>query len=204
MDNFDVKNNVIITKPVYRQAKKGMAGVNGFSVGRVLLEKVRPFRFAMLVSLQRKGISVAHLRFRHIAALFYNNFCTNAFGVAPIDVSSFGNNVAFKIRSLDEAAPYNSNGRVSSQVNEVAEVTEYIIEQFKQSNEKYKVAKMYGQRPDLVLTDEELLQAAAFRKVYRNLSKEVRGDNFVKVATIKQVLKIGVISLIVYYILKNL
>lgn len=204
MDNFDVKNAVILTKPVYRKPSKGVAGGKGFTVGRVLLEKVRPFRFAMLVSLQRKGISVAHLRFRHIAALFYNNFCTNAFGVAPVDVSSFGNNVAFKIRSLDEAAPYNSNGRVSSQVNEVAEVTEYIIEQFKQSNEKYKVAKMYGQRPDLVLTDEELLQASAFRKVYSNLRKEVQGDNFVKVATIKQVLKIAVISFVIYYILKSI
>ena len=204
MDNFGIQNNVILTKPIYRQAKKGIAGGNGFSVGRVLLEKVRPFRFAMLVSLQRKGIATSHLRFRHIVALFYNNFCTNSFGIGQVNVSDFGNNVAFKIKTLDEAAPYNSNGRVSSQVNEVAEVAEYVIEQFKQSNEKYKVAKMYGQNPAMTLSDEELLQAAAFRKVYRGLSKEVQGDNFVKVATIKQVLKIAVISLIVYYILKSL
>ena len=204
MDNFDIKNNVILTKPVYRKPSKGVAGGKGFTVGRVLLEKVRPFRFAMLVSLQRKGISVAHLRFRHIVALFFNNFCTNSFGVGAINVSDFGNNVAFKIRSLDEAAPYNSNGRVSTQVNEVSEVVECIIEQFKQSNEKYKVAKLYGQSPAMTMTDEELLQAAAFRKVYRNLSKEVRGDNFIKVSTVNQVLKIAVIGLILYYILKSI
>lgn len=203
MDNFDVKNTVILTKPVYKQAKKSVAGGNG-SVGKVLLEKVRPFRFAMLVSLQRKGIATAHLKFRHIVALFFNNFCVNSFGVAAINVSDFGNNVAFKIRSLEEAAPYNTNGRISSQVNEVTEVAEYVIEQFKQSNEKYKVAKSYGQNPKLTLTDEELLQAAAFRKVYNDLSKEVQGDNFIKVATVKQVLKFAVIIGILYYILKSI
>jgi len=203
MDNFDIKNTVILTKPIYKHANKGVAGGNG-SVGRVLLEKVRPFRFAMLVSLQRKGIATAHLKFRHIVALFFNNFCVNSFGVGAINVSDFGNNVAFKIRSLEEAAPYNTNGKISSQVNEVTEVAEYVIEQFKQSDEKYKVAKMYGQNPAMTLTDDELLQAAAFRKVYRSLSKEVQGDNFVKVATVKQVLKFAVIIGILYYILKSI
>ena len=204
MDNIDIKNTVILTKPIYQRTKKGIAGGNGYSVGRVLLEKVRPFRFAMLVSLQRKGIATAHLKFRHIVALFYNNFCLNSFGVGAVNVSDFGNNLAFKIKTLEEAAPYNSNGRVSSQVNEVTEVAEYVIEQFKQSNEKYKVAKSYGQNPKLTLTDEELLQAAAFRKVYNDLSKEVQGDNFVKVATVKQVLKFAVIIGILYYILKSI
>lgn len=203
MDNTDIKNNVIITKPIYKQANKGVASGKGFSVGRVLLEKVRPFRFAMLLSLQRKGIATQRLSFKYITALFYNNFCVNSFGVEPVDVNDFANNVAFKIKSLEQAQPYNSNGRISSDVNNIVEVTEYIIEQFKQSHDKYNTARYYGQQPSMTLTDNELLQAAAFRKVYSKLSKEVTSDNYLKISSVNQLLKIIIVLALFYYFIKS-
>lgn len=204
MDNTDVKRNVILTRPVSLQAKRHIAGGRVKSVGRVLLEKVRPFRFAMLLSLQRKGIATKRLPFKVIAALFFNYFCTNSFGIAPVDVSAFANNVAFRIKDISEAEPYNTNGRIHSEINQVMELAEYIVEQFRQSNEKYNVAKSYGYDPNFVITDEEILQAKAFKRVYRNLNNELKSDNFVKVSDLKGAIKLVVIIGIVYYILKQL
>ena len=204
MDNTDVKRNVILTTPAALQGKKRIAGGAVHSVGRVLLEKVRPFRFAMLLLLQRKGIATRRLPFKVIVALFFNNFCTNEFGIAAIDISGFANNIAFRIKDIKEAEPYNSNGRIHSEINQIKEVAEYIIERFRQAAEKVQAAKEYGYDTRLTISDEDILMSKAFKRVYRILNNEVKSDNFVKVSDLKGAIKFVVIIGIIYYILRQL
>lgn len=205
MDNTDVKRNVILTRPVSFQGKsKRIAGGTVHSVGRVLLEKVRPFRFAMLLSLQRKGIATRHLSFKVVTALFFNNFCTNTFGIAPVDVTEFTNNVAFRIKDIAEAEPYNTNGRINSQINQVREVAEYIIERFRQAHEQVKTTKDYGYDVKLTISDEDILMSKAYKRVYNRLNNELKSDNFVKVSDLKGAIKFVIVIGLIYYILRQL
>jgi len=204
MDNTGVKNNVILTTPVTsKPVSKGMASGRVKTVGQGLLSKVRPFRFAMLLSLQRKGIAVRKLPFKTIVALFFNNFCTNSFGIGAIDVTAFTNNIAFKTTKADENEIY-GNGRLSSSINQVREVADYVIAQFQNSNEKYQTALSYGYSPELTLTDDEILQAKAFKRVYNRLRKEETEDHFLKVSEIKPIFKWILIFAVIYYIAKSL
>jgi len=204
MDNTGVKNNVILTVPVNRKPNsKRIAGGRVKTVGQGLLSKVRPFRFAMLLSLQRKGIAVRKLPFKAIVALFFNNFCTNNFGVGAINVSEFSNNIAFKVTKSEENEIY-GNGRLSSSVNQVSEVAAYVIAQFQNSAEKYQTALDYGYDPVLTLTDDEILQAKALKRDYNRLRKEETEDHYLKVSEVKPLLKWILIFAVLYYIAKSL
>jgi len=206
MDNTDVKKPVILTKPIVEKRKVNIAAgkVRNRTLGFYLLNRVRPFRFAMVLGLQRRGISTKNLPFRTIVGLYFNNFCANSFGIMPIDIVQWNNNIAFKITEKSDTGSELQEARNMTAFTQIAEVCDYIVELFREAKEKYLIAKMQGYEPKEVLTDEQFTQAKACMRVEKRLNNAERSDNYIKLSSVKAFIKWLIILVIIYYAITKL
>lgn len=223
MDNTDVKQPVILTKtftnrktgqvmsltqpdkPVYKRKRKTIAAGRGRkTVGKVLVGRLVPFRFAMALLLQRKGIDTSSMPFKTVIALYYNNFCLTDASKKPIDVFTFGNNLAFKLSTETDTNGQSEEARNLTAFVEVVEVVNQIIYCFKEAKEKYFVAKEQGLNPKYALSDEDYTEAKACMLVQKDLLMKEQSDSYIKVGNILSVVKWLLAFALAYYLIKNL
>lgn len=223
MDNTDVKQPVILTKtftnrktgqfmsltqpdkPVYKRKRKTIAAGRGRkTVGKVLVGRLVPFRFAMALLLQRKGIDTSSMPFKTVIALYYNNFCLTDASKKPIDVFTFGNNLAFKLSTETDTNGQSEEARNLTAFVEVVEVVNQIIYCFKEAKEKYFVAKEQGLNPKYALSDEDYTEAKACMLVQKDLLMKEQSDSYIKVGSILSVVKWLLAFALAYYLIKNL
>jgi hypothetical protein len=223
MDNTDVKQPVILTKtftnrktgqvmsltqpdkPVYKRKRKTIAAGKGRkTVGRVLVSRLVPFRFAMALMLQRKGIDTSSMPFKTVIALYYNNFCLTDASKKPIDVFSFGNNLAFKLSTETDTNGQSEEARNLTAFTEIAEIVNHIIYCFREAKERYLIAKEQGLNPKYALSDEQFTQAKACMLVEKDLLMKEQSDNYIKVGSVLSVVKWLLVFALAYYFIKQL
>jgi len=200
VDNSDVKRNVIltrksynsltgettvITKPKPKPKKKKVVVASGkgseYTVGDVLISRVKPLHFAMMRQLFQKGINATSMNFKTVVIYYYNNFCINTTNRKPYDVSAFINLPAFKIRLDRETSADPNDARNKSSFVDVVEVADAIISIFRQAKARYDTLITEGFDPKEMMNDEQYSQAKAAIIVENDLLKKFRSDNFMKV-----------------------
>lgn len=193
---------VTITRPKpVRKRKMTVARGKGdsYTIGDVLLSRLRPLRFAMVTGLQRSGVNTSGLPFKTLTVLYYNTFTGK-----KTDLSGFINNPVFKLSPKDETAGDIQEARNRTAMLNVSDVVDTIITLFKTSRDKYNKAVSMGFDPEKNITDEDLTRAKAVFLVEKRLRRELRHDNFVRQSDVITVVKWAVIGFIIYYILKNI
>jgi hypothetical protein len=197
----------VITKPLTPVKSKKVVIAKGKgkkTVGAILIARLRPFRFAMVELLKRRGINAYHLPFKTLIPIYFNNFCLTDFSVKPLDISEFSNHVAFKLAVTDETNGDIEEARNMRSFMDIAEVLDHIIAVFKGAKESYRVTKLQGLKPSKYLTDEQLIQAKACMIVERKLAEQSKYDNYVKTSDILGFVKIILWVALLYYIAKSL
>lgn len=166
------------------------------SAGCLILDKIYPFRFAMITALQRRGIYVQGMQFKTLVATFYNEFSGK-----KTDLVSFINNPAFKIGLEDELTVDLSSVRNQTSMIEVSLIVDSIVNIFKTAKQKYQVALDYGYEPDKILSDEDLIFAKAARIVENDLLRKFKADHFLKAGEVSSATKWILGFVIVLYLL---
>jgi len=201
MDNTDVKRKVILTKSSFNSATgesvirtkpkpvkkkktvlaRGKRNDGFYSVGDVLLSRLRPLKRAMILGLQQKGINTVGLNFKTLTVTYYNLYCVNPLNKKPFDVSAFINLPAFKISPESETTGDPNDARNKAFFMDIVEVADSVILIFRAARERYDNLIQEGFDPKEMLTDEELLQAKAAIIVENDLLRRFRSDNFLKI-----------------------
>lgn len=145
------------------------------TTGDELINRLRPFRAAMIRGLQQRGVNTFGMKFKTVVATYYNEFSGRT-----LNVSDFINNIAFKIKKSDDVTGDILSSRVQASFNEINDVVSAIINIFKVARNKYDAALVYGYEPEKLLKDEEVTQAKAAKKVEHSLLLKFRGDHYMK------------------------
>lgn len=167
-------NKIRIGKPIIKPK----------SVGDLVINKLLPFRFAMVTGLRRQGVDTTGMQFKTLIAVYYNEFSGR-----KINVSDFINNIVFKIGRDDEISSDISTVRNQTAMIEVSLIVDSVINLFKTSKQKYETALDYGYEPEKILTDEEIRQAKAARIVENDLLMKFKSDHYIKFSEVKTHLK---------------
>jgi hypothetical protein len=204
MDNLETKNFVLKkgnnyrVKRVQKSAPSKTLLQENETIGCYMLKKLKPFRFAMITGLQRKGINTFGMKFKTIVATYYNEYSGY-----NINVSDFINNIAFKVKNNDDVSNELVSVRVQTALQEINTVIDVIINIFKEAKNKYDTAKSYGYDPEKTLKDEELLQAKAAKIVEFELLKKFKADHYMKFSEVNTGLKWVLGIAIVLYLLNS-
>lgn len=150
------------------------------SYGDKIIAKLKPFRFALVTGLQRKGISTNAMKFKAIVVVYYNEYSGKT-----VSISEFINNPAFKADVNDNI----DNVRVETAMVEISLIVDTIINMFKDSAKRYDTALSYGHIPEKILNDEDLSRAKAAKIVEEALLKKFAADHFMKLSEFNSTLK---------------
>lgn len=168
------------------------------SYGDKIINKLKPFRFAMVTGLQRKGISTNGMKFKGIVVYYYNDYSGK-----KVDVSEFINNVAFKVFEGSDVSGDTNSVRVQTAFVELSLIVDSVVNLFKESAQKYDTAISYGYMPDNILNDEDISRAKAVKIVEQSLLKKFEADHFMKAGEFNTTLKWLLGFAIVLYLLSQ-
>lgn len=175
------------------------SGFGRCTVGDILLARLKPLRFAMVTGLHRRGINTNGLDFPTLTGLYYNEFSGK-----KIDLTNFINHVLFKITTKDTTSGDITDMKNLSLFNQITDVTNEIVNIFRNSKEQYKTAIAQGENPKTVLTSEDFTRAKAVFIVEDMILQKAKTDNFVKQPDLITLIKWVAVGFIIYYLMKNL
>jgi len=178
--NFDgsVTTTTKLKKP--KKVKRVIArGKGEHTVGAVITSQLLPFNKVMRKQLNNRGYDTRRVDFKNLIPLYYNEFVSNKENknspLVPINSYEFRNNPSFKIKPSDDL-----NGDLISihadHFSGVNDIVDSIINVFKSSKDKFNSAQDIGENPNQILTDEEITQAKAAKKVERLLEDKMMGE----------------------------
>lgn len=193
MDNTVHNNRVVLV----RKRKVYVANNRkGATCGDVILARLEPFRKAMIIGLNRRGINTTSLNLKTLTVLYYNEFS----GRKPLGVSEFINSFCFKITPKDVTTADRNDPRNVTAISDINEVADSIIFVFRNAKDRYNNLLLQGFEPRRSMRDEEIIQANAAREVQAKLISKSAGDHYVKFSDITPFLKWGLIILVLYYL----
>jgi len=176
MDNTDIVS-IASTTPGFIGNKQKSITSKYKSIGSELTSELLPFKGVMLKQLKRRGYNTMQLPFKTVVALYFNEFVSNKNDsknhYEPINCFEFTNNPIFKFSVNDKV-----NGDILNYKNrdyfvQVANVTDRIIDTFRNSKLKKQAAQLQGVNHLEALTDEENQQANAALKVEKDLETKL-------------------------------
>lgn len=217
MDNTDKKKRIVLfqqlvnkqtgetitrVKPKPKSRKKIIVakGKGTKTVGKILLARLYPLRFALDTGLRRKGINTTGLSFQTLVIMYYNAFSGNK----PVVISDFINNPVFKLRPSDNPSGDLSEARNQTAMVQVNDIVFEVMNIFKRAYERYRTLNNMGLDPKQNMTVEEFSQAKAAIKVKNQLIREASEDHFLKASDFVKTLKWIAGIILFFYILKNL
>ncbi len=194
------QNENVKTVPIYRSKNRGLIGItNNYkkSVGSELTSELLPFKGCMLRQLQKRGYNIKNMPFKTVVPLYFNEFVTSDDTFQPIDIRQFENNPIFKFSKHD-----NLNGDVMSYKNrdyflQVSGIVDNIIEKFKTSLIKKRIARSERVNHFDVMSSDEVEQANTAAKVERDLKNKFENSQPLTIKAFKTI----VITALIFWLL---
>jgi hypothetical protein len=165
-----------------------------------------PFKSTMKKQLKRRGYNVDFMPFKLLVPLYYNELVSNKNNsnnnFVPVNCFEFAENPAFKIKNSD-----NINGEVLSHrsvqlFNNVASVTDEIINVFRKAKIKKQLLGMGNFDVNQQMTADELMQAKTAIKVEKDLENELLGNKPITIKNLKTIFIIGSVIYLLWYMSK--
>jgi hypothetical protein len=176
------------------------------SIGDLMTSQLLPFRRSMVSHLERFGINAKRMRFSNVIPLYYNEFVSSKHNKSSpfvtINSYEFRNNAVFKISPHDHLIGDLSDFRNADGLGHVGSVVNNIVNTYKFAMNKRRLALQRGINPKEVLSDVEYKQALDAERVLRKLKEKDRDNHSVKQGTVKNVIVIGLIIFLLYYLFK--
>jgi hypothetical protein len=176
------------------------------SVGYEMTAQLFPFKATMKKQLRRRGLNVDFIPFKLLVPLYYNELVSNknnsSNNLVPINCFEFANNPAFKVSLNDEINGDLLSHRNVQYFNQVASITDEIINNFKKSKLKKESLGLGSFDVSKAMTDDELMQAKTAIKVEKNLESALIGNKPITIKTIKNLFVIGIIIYLLWYMSK--
>jgi hypothetical protein len=207
---MDLRQSKKLTNPYFNPLRHGTthgaSRLEKRSMGEIITDQLRPFSFVMRKQLARKGYNVKGVPFRNVVPLYYNELVSNKNieknSYDPINAYDFANHTAFYIKPRDTVNGDLKDMRVLGYFDELQKVVDNTIDTFRVSRAKYNVSHFEGLDPYNVMTPDEVTQAKAAIKVQKDLEYKAIMNEPIRMATLKNILKVVIVVLILYYLLK--
>jgi hypothetical protein len=193
---------IIRAKPKPRDKRKIILakGKGAKTIGKILLARLQPLRFAMLVGLKRKGLNTSGLDFQTLTVLYYNAFSKNK----TVDISAFINNPVFRLKTTDSTLSDIDEARNQTSIVAINDVVLEVINIFKRAFERYNTLKNVGLDPNQLMAVEEITQAKAAIYLKSKLLTEAKEDHFLKAGVFRKTLLWIAGIILFFYLIRNL
>ena len=200
---MDLRHTKQLTNPIM-VVKAGR--VDKRSMGNIITDQLKPFAPAMRKQLALKGYYVRGVPFRTVIPLYYNELVSNKNieknSYEPINVYDFVNHAAFYIYPKDTVNGDLKNMRVLGYFDQLQRVVDNTIDTFRVAKAKYNVSNFDGADPKTTMTPDEIIQAKTAMRVQKDLEYKALLDEPVKLINLKNILKVGIVVLLLYYLFK--
>jgi hypothetical protein len=189
------------------RVRSAVRPVSRLSVGEDMTAQLIPFKPVMKKQLEKRGFNAKLLNMKNLVPLYYNEFVSNKHNkkspYIPINTFEFSNNPVFSFSESD-----NLNGDIfdyhnRSYFEQVAGVTDSIIDLFRTAKLKKRALTIHGVshfETGESLTDEEKVQAKAAEKVEKNLENKLQDNKSITVKNIKTFVFFGLLVLLLFYL----
>ena len=176
------------------------------SVGYEMTAQLLPFKATMKKQLKRRGYNVDFMPFNLLVPLYYNELVSNknnsSSNFVPINCFEFAENPAFKIVNSDNINGDALSHRNMQLFNQVASVTDEIINVFRKAKIKRELLGFGNFEVSQQMTKDELIQAKTATIVEKNLENELIGGKPITIKNIKTLLVVGLVIYLLWYMSK--